>query len=116
MKTALITGAHGFLGRYVARHFSSKGYRVIGIGHGHWGFEDPAHYGIDRWIEADIDFANLAEMKDSFDCIVHCAGGSSVGYSCLYPLQDFTRTVDATAEVLEYMRLHQREAKLIYPS
>ena len=116
MKTALITGAHGFIGRYASRHFRANGYSVIGVGHGHWGFDDSVQYGIDRWIEADIDFAALVDIPDKIDCIVHCAGGSSVGYSCQYPLQDFTRTVDATANVLEYMRLHQQDAKLIYPS
>ncbi len=116
MKTVLITGAHGFIGRYAARHFSANGCRVIGIGHGHWGFDDPVDYGIDQWMEADIDFANLADIKGRIDYIVHCAGGSSVAYSCKYPLQDFARTVDGTAKVLEYMRLHQGDAKLIYPS
>lgn len=116
MKTVLITGPYGFLGRYAARHFSATGYRVIGIGHGHWGFENPVDFGIDRWIEADVDFAALADINDKLDCIVHCAGGSSVGYSCQYPLQDFMKTVEATANVLEYMRLHQRGARLIYPS
>ena len=116
MKAVLITGTHGFLGRYAARRFSAEGYRVIGIGHGNWGFENPIDFGIDKWIEADIDFAALADLKEKFDCIVHCAGGSSVGYSCRYPLQDYLRTVNATADVLEYMRLHQQGAKLIYPS
>jgi UDP-glucose 4-epimerase len=116
MKKVLITGARGFIGRHTAKHFSDHGYRVVGIGHGHWGFDNPEHYGIDRWIEADIDFAALAEIRDKIDCIVHCAGGSSVGYSCQYPLQDFIKTVDTTANVLEYTRIHQPDAKLIYPS
>lgn len=104
------------MGRYTARHFSARGYRVIGIGHGHWGFENPVDYGIDKWIEADIDFAALSDIDDKLDCIIHCAGGSSVGYSCQYPMQDFIRTVCATANVIEYMRLYQHGAKLIYPS
>ncbi|MDF5731544.1 MAG: NAD-dependent epimerase/dehydratase family protein [Rhizonema sp. PD38] len=31
-KTILITGVSGFIGRYVAHHFSEKGWSVIGIG------------------------------------------------------------------------------------
>jgi len=116
MKTVLITGAHGFLGRQTAKLFKAKGYRVIGIGHGGWGFVDPTDFGIDKWIEADVDFVTLSKIDDKVDCIVHCAGGSSVWYSCQYPLQDFNRTVNSTVNVLEYIRLHQPKSKLIYPS
>ena len=31
-KFVLVTGVTGFLGRYVARYFSSQGWSVIGIG------------------------------------------------------------------------------------
>ncbi|HEY9300678.1 MAG TPA: NAD-dependent epimerase/dehydratase family protein, partial [Phormidium sp.] len=31
MKTVLITGVAGFLGRYVARYFTQNGWSVIGI-------------------------------------------------------------------------------------
>lgn len=116
MKTALITGAHGFLGRYAAKAFSNNGCRVVGIGHGDWGFKNPGDYGIAEWIEADIDFAALAGLGEGFDYIVHCAGGSSVGYSVKFPEQDFYRTVGTTIAVLEYARLHQPKVRIIYPS
>lgn len=115
-KIILITGAHGFLGRYAAKAFSRKGYRVIAIGHGDWGFEDPRGFGIEEWIEADIDFAALAGIGEPLDYIIHCAGGSSVGYSVQFPEQDFFRTVGTTVAVLEYARLHQPQAKIVYPS
>jgi len=116
MKTVCITGAHGFLGRHTAKLFKAKGYRVIGVGHGEWGFDNPSGFGIDKWIESDVDFTTLSKIDDKIDLVVHCAGGSSVGYSVEYPFQDFSRTVISTANVLEYIRLHQPKAKLIYPS
>ncbi len=116
MPTVLITGAHGFLGRYSSFTFKKNNWRVIGIGHGHWGFETPANYGIDKWIEADINFYTLAEINEKLDCVVHCAGGSSVGYSVQYPLQDFNKTVTTSINLLEYIRIHQPQAKFIYPS
>jgi UDP-glucose 4-epimerase len=116
MNTVLITGAYGFLGRHTALLFKERGYRVIGMGHGHWDFEHPGDFGIDQWIETDIDFYSLAKIKEKIDCIVHCAGGSSVGYSVQYPLRDFHRTVTSSINILEYIRLHQPQVKFVYPS
>ena len=116
MKTVLVTGAHGFLGRQTTLLFKDRGYRVIGMGHGHWGFENPFEFGIDRWIEADIDFYTLVKIKEELYCVVHCAGGSSVGYSVQYPVRDFHRTVTSSINILEYIRLHHPRAKFIYPS
>jgi UDP-glucose 4-epimerase len=116
MKTTLITGAYGFLGRHTASLFKKHGFRVIGMGHGHWGFEHPGDFGIDQWFEADIDFSSLVKIEENLDCIIHCAGGSSVGYSMQYPLRDFHRTVTASVNLLEYIRLQQPGARLIYPS
>jgi UDP-glucose 4-epimerase len=116
MNTVLITGTYGFLGRHTALLFKERGYRVIGMGHGHWDFEHPGDFGIDQWIETDIDFYSLAKIKEKIDCIVHCAGGSSVGYSVQYPLRDFHRTVTSSINILEYIRLHQLQVKFVYPS
>jgi UDP-glucose 4-epimerase len=116
MNTVLVTGAYGFLGRFTSLHFKNQGWRVIGMGHGHWGFENPFEYGIARWIEADIDFYTLSKINEELNCVVHCAGGSSVGDSVQYPLHDFNKTVSASINLLEYLRIHQPLAKFIYPS
>ena len=116
MKNVLVTGAHGFLGRYIAKEFNSNGCKVIGIGHGTWDECEFRHYGLDRWIEADIDLNNLATLGCEFDVVIHCAGSASVGYSLENPGEDFRRTVDTTLSVLEYIRTLATNAKLIYPS
>jgi len=116
MNTVLVTGAYGFLGRYTSLLFKERGWRVIGMGHGHWGFENPLDFGIDRWIEADTDFYALTKIGEELNCVIHCAGGASVGYSVQYPLRDFNRTVSSSVNILEYIRIYQPQAKLIYPS
>ncbi len=116
MSRILITGAYGFLGRHVATLFKQKGCTVVGIGHGHWGSENPEDFGVDEWIEADVDQAGLSHVTGRIDCIIHCAGGSSVGHSVNHPLMEFQRTVDSTMNVLEFLRIEQPSAKLIYPS
>jgi UDP-glucose 4-epimerase len=55
-------------------------------------------------------------LKDKFECIVHCAGNGSVGYSISNPLQDFNKTVQSTADLLEYVRLTGCEPLIVYPS
>ncbi len=116
MKTVLITGAHGFLGRYCAREFSSHGFRVIGLGYGSWDDESHEEFGIQRWIEASVDADSLLSIAEPVHIIVHCAGSGSVGYSLTSPMQDFRKTVDTTLAVLEFMRLAVPEATLVYPS
>ena len=116
MKTVLITGAHGFLGRYCAREFSNRGFRVIGLGYGSWDGESPEDLGIQRWIESAVDLDVLRSIAEPVHVIVHCAGSGAVGYSLTNPMQDFEMTVDTTLAVLEFMRLAAPAATLVYPS
>jgi UDP-glucose 4-epimerase len=115
-KRVLITGAYGFLGRHTAALFKEKDYEVVGIGHGHWGFEKPGEFGIDEWIEADVDQEGLSHITGQIECVIHCAGGSSVGHSLTYPLREFQRTVNSTIQLLEFIRTTYPSAHVIYPS
>ncbi|MBI5100165.1 MAG: NAD-dependent epimerase/dehydratase family protein [Nitrospirae bacterium] len=116
MRKVLITGTHGFLGRHTASTFKKLGYNVTGVGHGKWENEHFRDYGIDAWFEADITFDSLKTANSNFDIIVHCAGSGSVGDSIKNPALDFQKTVDTSLAVLEYMRISNPEALLIYPS
>ena len=113
-RKVLITGAAGFVGRYVAKEFSDNGFEVVGVG---WGkFPDYGSWGLSAWYEAEISMETLCEFAGKPDVIVHCAGGSSVGYSVEHPRQDFCLTVDTTSYVLEYIRLYSPASRLVYPS
>lgn len=115
-KSILITGGYGFIGRAVARRFKSQGYRTVGLGTGRWDKAEALAFGFDVWLDAAVTMASLCSLDTKFDVIAHCAGNGSVGYSISNPHQDFTKTVGSTAEVLEYMRLNNPSALLIYPS
>lgn len=116
MKTVLITGGYGFLGRAVTVKFKQANFRIVGIGRGRWAQEEARAHGFDMWLDAGVSLSNLLNLEDRFDLIVHCAGNGSVGFSLQNPLEDFYKTVQATAELLEYMRLVKSDALLIYPS
>lgn len=115
-KSILITGGYGFLGRAVAKRFKSEGHHIIGLGTGRWDKVEALSFGFDEWLDASVTMASLCSLNKKFDVIAHCAGNGSVGYSISNPHQDFMKTVGSTAEVLEYMRLNNPSALLIYPS
>lgn len=116
LKTILITGAKGFVGSHVCAHFKKKGYTTYGIGHGGFSVEESQEIGLDYWKKANISIPSILEFNQQFDVIVHCGGSGSVGFSVEHPYDDFKKTVDGTLEVLEFMRLHNPSAHLIYPS
>jgi len=112
---ALVTGAHGFLGRHVARGLAEAGWRVTGIGHGDWPAATQRSFGLAAWRTADITAEALAGVGD-VDLIVHCAGGGSVAASLADPPADFARTVQTTAAVLDFARRQARPPRIVYPS
>ena len=116
---AIVTGAGGFLGRYVARALSNSGWRVTGIGHGHFAHQEQAEWGIASWYSSDISVNAMTEVmrhEGEPQLNFHSAGSASVGRSWDAPLQDFERTVVTLAAVIESLRRHAPMALLIYPS
>jgi len=110
-KKILITGINGFIGQHCADYFKKSGNIIFGIGHGVIKQKDSHQY-----VSADVSLSTLLNMQQSFDVIIHCAGSGSVGYSINNPKGDYEKNVGATKEVLEYMRLHNPNAKLIFLS
>lgn len=114
--TALITGAHGFIGKHLTQALSNAGCKVYGVGHGIWPETDAAAWGMSQWVNGDITPTNLRLLQQSassFDFVFHLAGGSSVGAAVANPREDFFRTVATTVELLDWMRLDAPTAKLV---
>lgn len=116
MKSVLITGGHGFLGRHLAQTFKNLGWKIIGAGRGNWQNNDPYRNYFDSWVEGNVCLELLKTLQIRPELIIHCAGGGAVSYSQSEPHGDFHKTVCSTAAVLEFARLNCPEAKLIYPS
>jgi UDP-glucose 4-epimerase len=116
MKTAWITGGKGFIGRNLAKYIASKQCNVFGIGHGFWTQQESEKWSYQAWMNAEIEFANLnhlAVKSGTPDIIYHLAGGSAVGPSIQNPYEDFQRTVDTTARLLEWVRQASPTTKII---
>src|SRR6185437_12692391 len=100
-KLIWITGAHGFIGRHLAKWLSSQGYTVVGLGHGAWPHLEAREWGVHRWLNGGIHAGNLQQLlreDGAPECIYHLAGGSSVGAAIASPHEDFGRTITTTAE------------------
>lgn len=113
--TVLVTGARGFLGRFVARHYLHAGWRVVGVGRGtgHGQASLPAAV---RWHSGEVDLPTLVALDVRPDLIVHCAGSGSVANSLGDPLRDYGSTVCSTAAVLDFVRQHCPACVVVYPS
>jgi len=98
MRTAVVTGATGFLGTAVVRTLGDAGYtvRLAGLG-----------------TRSDPLTAERIAALDRFELLVHCAGGSSVAASLQDPLDDFEKTVPPLACLLDHIRTRTPQARVV---
>ena len=117
--TVWVTGANGFIGRYLTRALADAGHLVSGIGHGALGEPERQRLGLRHWLNGEIEAANLHVLKAQTGVptiAFHLAGGSSVRASIEQPYEDFSRTVIATARFLDWMRTTAPECRLVIVS
>lgn len=114
-RLAVVTGAHGFIGRHLARQLASEGWEVTGLGHGHWPREEWQSWGIVRWIPGNVDVASLSKAGRQ-DVAFHCAGGASVRFAIENAHEDFSRTVSSTAALVEWARASGGEPAIVLVS
>lgn len=113
MKEVLVTGAGGFLGRYVANALAKSGYRVSGVGRSH----APSH--LDEsvsWIQGDAQ--NPEFMKDAVagkSVVVHLAGHGAPALSNQMPLDSFVSGPMMSLIAMEACRVNSVD-RLIFAS
>lgn len=111
MKNVLVTGISGFLGNNTTKFFIEKGFDVTGVDVCDLPEKMPV-----KFYKGEVTLELLESLNQTFDYIVHCAGGSTVGESIRNPKIEYEKTVVSSFCILEFMRLNNPEAKLIYPS
>jgi UDP-glucose 4-epimerase len=117
--TVWILGAKGFLGRHIARRFSTDGYRVIGLGRSEWDADQRRPWGVAVWSGAGIQPAALNALFDQFgrpDLVVHAAGSASIGRSLDDPFADFFDTAASTAQILAFLCRRAHDTPLVLSS
>ena len=114
-RTILITGAAGFIGRQVVRHFAGLGYKITGVD---CVPEENAAWSDGQYYQMSLPDPKLGALLDrcSPDLCVHCAGRASVALSVSDPLSDFSAGPVMTFELLNALRLHAPRCKVIFLS
>ncbi|MFZ5572830.1 MAG: NAD-dependent epimerase/dehydratase family protein [Thermodesulfobacteriota bacterium] len=115
-KTVLITGVCGFIGRYVARHFSKAGWRCVGIDIAA-SENAPSSY-LSSYHSMSLPYPGLGPfLKDQKpDVCIHCAGRASVGFSKIEPADDFYNGPVMTFELLNAIRTNAPECRFLFLS
>lgn len=114
--SVLVLGAGGFLGGYLAQHFSAQGRRTFAVGHiNHKKKHILSRLPSVSLHELDIPHPELEELlkRERPQLIIHAAGTASIDDSMAAPHRDFTKVVDLTAAVLESVRLHSPTSQVV---
>jgi UDP-glucose 4-epimerase len=114
-KSVLITGVTGFLGRYLSRLFSSHGWSINGLG-----LDPPenAPQELDTYHQMVLPCEALTDTIQQArpQVCLHCAGRASVNLSFNDPEADFKTNVGITFDILDTLRLHAPQCRLVYLS
>jgi len=103
---AIVTGASGFVGRYLCDHLEAEGDNVIGLDRGH----DPPFDVVDRASVFDAFASAGAEV------IYHLAAATHVGRSWEAPVETVRVNVEGTLNVLDASRAAGVERVLVVGS
>ena len=116
MKSVLVIGVAGFIGRYTARYFSEQGWSVIGIDNSPP--ENAPLANLSKYYRLQLPNAKLASVlqEKSPDLCIHCAGRASVGQSITDPSADFHSGTVLTFEILNSLRLYTPDCRFIFLS
>lgn len=111
-----VTGANGFLGRYIVRAFEQARWTVIGTKRSNGAL------GEDRGEElfpASFTPSGLRALLDQTGppaAVFHAAGSGTVGETVLDPRRGLSDTVGTAFEMIQFLIEHCPESAFIYPS
>ena len=133
MKTIIITGCGGLIGRESTEFFLSKGFRVIGIDNNmrkYFFGEDgsvvtnlSALANLSNFVYKNIDIRNHVELTNIFldnssdiTCVIHAAAQPSHDWAAKEVFTDFHINTTATISLLELTKQYCPDASFIFTS
>lgn len=113
MRSAIVTGAGGFLGSAVGRCFSRQKWSVIGLGSS---VDTTASW--DAFYPLMLPNPRLTELLSIHqpDVLIHCVGSASVPSSFTAPDRDFVASPVVLQELLEQVRRVSPRSRVIFLS
>jgi UDP-glucose 4-epimerase len=114
--SCIVTGAAGFLGRYISRELTGAGYSVIGIDSVVQ--ENAPISSLSQYFSMMLPSSTFSELLKSVQpvALVHCAGRAAVVESVRSPADDFSANVALTFAVLESLRLNAPNCRFLFLS
>lgn len=112
-RTALVTGATGYLGSHLCKRLKQDGWFVVGID-----IQHARHFYWDRWNSGSIlERSTLDDVfyNYKFDAVFHLAGRIEVGESVKNPTEFWEQNVGGTVRILNAMKRHGSN-RLFFPS
>ncbi|NHC38037.1 NAD-dependent epimerase/dehydratase family protein [Scytonema millei] len=115
-RAVLVTGAAGFIGRYVSRYFLRQGWTVIGIDTS--SVKHASLLNLSAYYQIHLPDMALGDLlqKHSPQVCIHCAGSASVNLSVTDPAKDFYANTGVTFELLNTLRLNAPDCRFIFLS
>jgi len=113
-KTALVTGAGGYIGGQVGLELIDHGYTVIGVDRRRRPISQAWSSTIESSFDSDQTLDFVVECRP--DIIVHCAGTSLVGPSMTDPSEYYENNVARSIRLLDVVRKYQPDAHFIFAS
>ena len=112
-RKALITGASGFIGRFVSRHFTEQRWITLGIDN--IPPENAPVMNLSEYFQIHLPNKGLERILKEMrpDVVINCAGRSSVQWSFPNPASDFTDNTVLTHYLLDTCRMSSPESALI---
>lgn len=113
---AVVSGASGFLGRYLVRELARHGWQVAGIGPMTPDAELVGH--LRRYSTWRLPDAGLVKLLHELqpDLFVHAAGRASVPESLAHPAADFEAGPALVFHLLDQLRQHSPQTRFLYLS
>jgi len=97
MKTVLVTGAEGFIGRRMLSALKAAGVRSVGLDRC-----EPQHASADSWVVADITADRPIELPAGIDAIIHLAGKAHALAEVAQDVDEYFRiNTEGTRRMLE---------------